>query len=422
MGSARPRPIVQRWSLTVKLSAASPAVRLLVLTQLAFNVGFFMVLPYLSVHLAEDLGQRAAVIGAVLGLRTLSQQGLFFLGGALADRCGVKPVVLAGCVCRILGFLGLGLFASLPGVVAATVLTGVAGALFSPAVESALAVESTREEARGGPTRMDAFALFNACGQIGTFVGPLVGALLLGVDFAAVCLVAAGVFVLVFAAHVRWLPGGPGAHAGEGWFTGWSEVLGNRRFLVFALAMSVQLVGYNQLYLLLPLEVERAWGSQTALGWLFALSSIVVVFGQLPIAARAAHRRPGAIIPGGLALMAAAFVVGGVGAAVEPVGGASLPGAIAFVLLFAAGQMVAMPAARDFIPRLAGERLLGSYYGLFASIGGVAVLVASAAVGAVVDLAPHEGWGLAVPWLAMAALLLGAAGAVAVQLRGDGPR
>jgi hypothetical protein len=41
---------------------------------------------------------------------------------------------------------------------------------------------------------------------------------------------------------------------------GWRDVLDNRLFLLFALAYSGQLVAYNQLYLLLPLEVERARG------------------------------------------------------------------------------------------------------------------------------------------------------------------
>ncbi|MDQ4117781.1 MAG: MFS transporter, partial [Actinomycetota bacterium] len=72
-------------------------MRLLVLTQLAFNVGFYMVLPYLATHLAEDLGLAAALVGLVLGLRTFSQQGMFVVGGTLADRYGAKPVVLAGC-------------------------------------------------------------------------------------------------------------------------------------------------------------------------------------------------------------------------------------------------------------------------------------------------------------------------------------
>ena len=91
-------PTRWRWSFLVDLRRATPTVRLLVLTQMTFNIGFFMVLPYLSVHLTSDLGLGAALVGVVLGIRTFSQQGLFFVGGTLADRWGIKPVVLVGCV------------------------------------------------------------------------------------------------------------------------------------------------------------------------------------------------------------------------------------------------------------------------------------------------------------------------------------
>ena len=94
-----------------------PAVpRLLLLSQLAFNVGFYLVVPFLAVHLTEDLALSGGVIGLVLGVRTFSQQGLFFLGGGLADRFGVKPMVLLGCTIRITGFLVLAAVTSLPGV------------------------------------------------------------------------------------------------------------------------------------------------------------------------------------------------------------------------------------------------------------------------------------------------------------------
>jgi MFS family permease len=69
-------------------------MQLLVLTQLAFNVGFLMVVPYLAVHLVDDLGLASGAVGLVLGLRTFSQQGLFVIGGTLTDRFGAKPVIL----------------------------------------------------------------------------------------------------------------------------------------------------------------------------------------------------------------------------------------------------------------------------------------------------------------------------------------
>ncbi|MFD3745694.1 MFS transporter [Nocardia sp. NPDC058633] len=399
------RPFVGRWSLLANLAAATAVVRLLVLTQLAFNVGFFMVLPYLSVYLSEDLGLRAAFVGAVLGLRTFAQQGLFFVGGSLADRWGVKPVVVTGCGCRILGFVGLAYFTSVPGIVAATVLIGFAGALFSPAVESALAT-AAGSATDGGLSRTDAFALFSAFGQVGAFTGPLLGSVLLMADFSVACLVAAAVFVAILTAHLRWLPARPGAHATGTWLDGWREVAANKTFLLFAVAMSSQLVAYNQMYLLLPLEVERAWGSQAPLGWYFALSSLFVVVAQLPITRRA---RTAAALPAGLTVMAAAF---GLMALLAPARLHGVPGLIpaaVFVLLLALGQMIVVPVARDLVGRIASERRLGSYYGLLASIGGLGVLVGSVLTGVLVDLMPSTGWGSAAPWCAVAVALLAGA-------------
>ena len=103
-----PLPRLHTWS------RLNPLLRLLILTQLAFNIGFYAVLPFLAEHLGTAIGMAGWMVGLVLGLRTFSQQGLFVVGGALADRYGVRPVVLAGCVLRIAGFVWLG-YADRPG-------------------------------------------------------------------------------------------------------------------------------------------------------------------------------------------------------------------------------------------------------------------------------------------------------------------
>ncbi|OZC78405.1 MFS transporter [Rhodococcus sp. 06-418-1B] len=391
-----------RWSFITELTRATPTIRLLVLTQMTFNIGFFMVLPYLSVHLTSDLGLGAAVVGVVLGVRTFSQQGLFFIGGTLADRWGIKPVVLVGCGIRVLGFLGMAVAGSLAGVVAATVAIGFAAALFSPAVESAIAIEAGRSERDDGPSRVETFALLSVCNQIGSFTGPLIGSVLLVVDFRVACTVAAVIFVGVIGAHLRWLPNEPGEHRGESWLSGWNDVVRNKTFVLFAVAMSSQLVAYNQLYLLLPLEVERAWGSQAVLGWFFAISAVFVVSSQMGITRMVGARSPRVTLPAGLAVMALSFVVVALTTPLGLSGFVGLLPAAGFVALLALGQMIAMPQARDIVPRLAGERRLGAYYGFMASLGGIGVLIGSVAIGAVIDAAPSTGWGSSTPWLVAA--------------------
>ncbi|MCX4766288.1 MFS transporter [Streptomyces sp. NBC_01275] len=379
----------------------SPLLRLLILTQLAFNIGFFAVLPFVAEHLGGAVGMAGWTVGFVLGLRTFSQQGLFVVGGALADRCGVRPVVLAGCALRIAGFAWLGYAQRTWAVVGAVLLTGFAAALFSPAVESEVARQAVVREESGGGSRTRVLALFTVAGQTGAFVGPLLGALLLSVDFRAVCLAGAGIFVLVLAGHAWLLPQHIPGRSRVRLRGGIGPLLRNRRFLALCCAYGAYLLAYNQLYLALPAEVERAAGAQAPLAWLFALSSLLVVTAQLPVTRWAGERLSlRRSMAAGLALIAAGFAVVAVALPAGRTATAGLLPAAGFVVLLTLGQMLVAPAARAWTPDLAEDGRLGLYTGALSSVSGLIVLVGSAATGALLDtdLPP------AVPWLLLAAV------------------
>lgn len=370
----------------------TPLARLLVASQFAFNAGFFAVLPYLADHLGGTLGLGGALVGLILGLRTFSQQGMFVVGGSLTDRYGPRPVVLTGCALRVAGFVWLGLAESAWSVTTAVVLVGFAAALFSPAVESEIAREAVRMEQAGGAVRTRVLATFSAGGQAGALIGPLVGTLLLGEGFRGACLAGAAVFAVVLAGHWRLMPRAEAAGAGER--LALRPLVRNRRFLGLALAYSTYLIAYNQLYLALPAELDRATGSQQALGWLFALSSAMVVFGQVPLERRVSARLGlTAMIRCGLALIAAAFAVTGV---LLPLRG--LWPAVSFVVLLTLGQMLVVPAARACVPELVDARRLGLFTGALSSVSGLLVLAGGAPAGALLEL------GGTLPWLALGAV------------------
>lgn len=400
---------LRRWSIVTRVGELPAPMRLIVLGQLGFNLGFSLVLPFLAVHLGRDLGLSGALIGLLLGLRTFSQQGLFVVGGALADRYGTKPVAVSGFVVRITGFVLLAVAEELPLLILGTVAVGFAAALFSPAVEAELA----RRAERSAMPRAEVFAMFAVCGQIGVVLGPVLGAALLAVDFAVTALAAAAVFAVVLVTFVVVMPREPGAHAAEPVVAGWREVARDRTFLAFAAAYSTWLLAHNQLYLLLPAELTRL-DVTGALGPLFVLSALIVVVVQLPFAALARRVGVGRALPGGFAVIAVAFALTGVLTLLGPLdGGWRVLPAVLFVVLIAVGEMTVVPLAQDAVGRLAGERRLGSYFGVLATAGGVVVLLGGVGLGALVDPAVPP----AVPWLVTAVLPIASAVALAVLAR-----
>ncbi|WP_371776991.1 MFS transporter [Streptomyces sp. NBC_01438] len=397
---------------TATATAPDRYLRLLTTTQFAFNIGFYAVLPYLATHLGTGLGMAGWLVGLVLGLRTFSQQGLFVIGGALTDRYGPRPVVLAGCVLRIAGFGWLAFAGSTATVIGAVLLTGLAAALFSPAVESETAREAVRHERATGTPRAQVLARFSAAGQAGAFLGPLLGSalLLLGGGFREAALAGVAVFVAVLAGHARLMPRrAPAARTNRNRGSV-REVFGNRPFLLLCLAYSSYLVAYNQLYLSLPEEVRRATGSQAALGALFALSSLLVVCAQLPVTRWAARRlAPRTALVAGLVTVAAGFAA----VPAAPGGPAGLLPAAVFVVLLTLGQMLLVPAARGLVPDLVDDRHLGLATGALSSVSGAAVLAGSAATGALLGAPAPVRWAVlaAVPLVGAALALTLPAGA-----------
>ncbi|RZQ65846.1 MFS transporter [Amycolatopsis suaedae] len=393
-------------------------VRLLAINQFTINVGFYMLMPYLAAHLSLGLGLAGWLVGLILGVRNFSQQGMFLLGGALADRFGYKPLIVAGCALRTAGFALLGLVDSVPALVIASAATGFAGALFNPAVRAYVAADA-------GERRVEAFALFNIFYQAGILLGPLIGLLLTGVTFRLTCLVAAVVFAVLTVLQIRSLPprepAGAAARGG-----GWGVVLRNRRFLAFSGVMIGSYVLSFQVYLALPLETRRLAPSETVgtieVAVLFAVSGIIAILGQLRITAWCRARwSHGQCIGAGLLLMAAAFTAPLLTAAAP----AGTGGVLTFlpllvsVTLLTLGTVVVFPFEMDTIVALSGDRMVATHYGLYNTICGVGIAAGNLGTGAALDLARDGG----VPWAPWVVLtVLGSACALGVLLLGRAGR
>ncbi|MQA08691.1 MAG: MFS transporter [Pseudonocardiaceae bacterium] len=380
-----------------------------------------MLLPFLASYMRDDLGYGAAMIGLVLGVRNLSQQGMFLIGGTAADRLGCRPMIIVGCALRVVSFALFAVLTALPGLLAAAVLTGLAGALFNPAVRTYLMHE-------GGERRAEVFAVFNVFAHAGTLVGPLLGTALLMVDFRLVALVACVAFAALTVAQLALLPRRQVEPQQQGMLASWREVVGNRRFLGFTLTLSAYFGLYNQLYLTLPLEAQRVSGFAGAIAAVFAVSTLIGIFGQVRITQWCRNRwTAGRSVTIGLACMGASFLPVLLSGPLQPARQASelspqvllacLP-VLLTTALFTVGMAITNPFAMELLPIVGSERLAGTYYGFYYLVSSLVAAGVSGLVGALLDGTgePALRW---LPWLALLAVgLAGSAGAATMERRG----
>ncbi|WP_082632482.1 MFS transporter [Mycobacterium kyorinense] len=396
-----------------------PPSRMLMLNQFGINVGFYMLMPYLAGYLAGPLGLAAWAVGLVLGVRNFSQQGLFIIGGTLADRIGYKPLIVAGCLLRTGGFALLVVAQSLPAVLIAAAATGFAGALFNPAVRAYLAADA-------GDRRVDAFAVFNMFYQAGILLGPLLGVALVAIDFRITATAAAIIFAALTVAQLfalpqhRTDPTTPAARPSI--LQDWRVVVGNRSFLLFAAAMIGSYVLTFQVYLALPLQASMlAPRSQTWLvAALFAVSGLVAVAGQLRITRWFATRwTSGRSLVIGMIILAASFVPLIIVPDTQRLGAAAAVGALLLsAALLALGSAAVFPFEMDTVVALAGGRLVATHYGFYNTIVGAGILLGNLATGSLFGATHRLGVGELL-WAALT--FVGVSAAVALHRLNPAP-
>ena len=371
----------------------SPAARVLVLNSLAFNFGFYLLVPYLAGHLGDTLGLAGWAVGLVLGIRVFSQQGLFLLGGLLGDRIGYRRAILIGCLVRCIGFAVLGVSQQLPILLLAACLSGFAGALFTPCAQAYLA-----DECSDAQQRKQAFALQNMASTAGMLLGPLAGLALLGIDFALSGLVSAGLFLLMTLVQWRCLPSKQ-LVSGERPVTMLRQcldMLQQRAFLRFALLAAAYPLLFHPLYLAIPAYSHAHGGGQDWVTRVFVVTALVGVSLQMPLSAlRQRWLSEGQGMALGLTLMAVSYLL-----LAEPF--PCLFGAqavlLSMALLFSLGSLLVLPLLSAHVPYYAQPGQMAAYYGFFAGVGGLAALLGNVLIGAVLpsDQAPPQAlwWGL----------------------------
>ncbi len=148
-------------------------------------LGFGIILPLLPFH-TERLGGTGLWVGAVLTAYAAAQFVAAPVLGALSDRFGRRPMLLASLAGSAVSLALTGVAGSLVTLLAARVVAGMFGGAI--AVGQAYVVDLTDP-----PERTKALGMVGASIGMGFVLGPAIGAGLSGLGFAGVSFVAGGI-------------------------------------------------------------------------------------------------------------------------------------------------------------------------------------------------------------------------------------
>ena len=365
----------------------------LLLDNLLVILGFFVVMPLISIHFVDGLGWAASSVGLALGMRQLTQQGLGLFGGSLADRFGAKPLIVTGMLLRAVGFASLAVAHEPWILVVSCVISGLGGTLFDPP-RSALIIKFTLPRQRGR-----FISLMMVQDSTCSVLGALLGSWLLAWDFHYVCWTAAALFSLCALCNALLIPSYRISLTRQPLTQGMKQVMQDRSFLFLVLSLSGYFILGVQVMLMLPILVKHLAGQAQAVSWMYLLDSLIALTLLYPMARWSEKRfSMGGRLRAGLTIMTLALIM-------VPLA-SNLVLLFALIALFYLGSSLAEPARETLLASMADPNARGAYMG-FSRLG--------LAIGGLVGYL-GGGWlydqGLATGWLALPWLVLGVIGAM----------
>lgn len=252
--------------------------RFIMVDNMLVVMGFFIVFPLISLHFVDHLGWAATLVGVALALRQLLQQGLGLLGGSLADRYGAKPLIVGGMLLRAAGFALMANASSPWLLMASCVFSGLGGTLFDPP-RSALIIKLTRPQERN---RFYTLLMMqdSACAVIGA----LLGSWLLQFDFWWVGMSGCALFLCAALVNALLLPAYRVSSKRAPALAAVRTVLADRVYLRLVLTLSGYYMLGVQIMLLVPVTLKQLAGTAAAVGWMYALETLLSLSLLYPLA------------------------------------------------------------------------------------------------------------------------------------------
>ena len=338
-------------------SALRPVLLVSVFGALAFS----SVWSFVGIWAIKALGASSTQLGAAFMAASLASVAAGYLGGALSDRIGRKPVILFGFGTEALLLLSLAAVGNrvLLGlsVVALGSAFGSVGGGASQAMVADLVPPERHERA---------YASVRVALNLGVTIGPpLGGVLLLGGHWPRLFLGSGVLLLAVIVLAAKFLPR-RGAFSPEEppQRSSFAVIRRDFPFLLFVVSGVLAYLVYVAYETVLPISLVSTHGlSPSAWGFLVIVNPIAVTLFQLRLTRRVERYDPAPRLVIAMLLMGFPFLLLSFSS--------SIPFVAALIFVFVIGEMLWVPTSQAIVAGLSPPDLRGAYMGAFGSTSSI---------------------------------------------------
>jgi len=324
-----------------------------------------VLMPFFALWAQQDAGIPIEYIGLLLGCYAGGELLATPFVGGIADRVGRRPILLISTAGVGIGFVLLYLTRGVVMAALSLIIIGMFESVLHPTAATVIA------DVIPADARRKHFALMRVMANIGTTLGPALGAVLalwsLGLVFfgSGAALLIGALAVAVFLSETWPKSGAKGGEDGEDDDDGLSALSAafrDRRVAALLVPVAILGIGSSWIEAVTPLYAHDAGAlTPSGIGLLFAYAGALSALFQLPLTQASARMSGFAIVVGGGVAQALALAC----LVVSP----ALPLLVAAVTLAAVAEMLSRPLTQAIVSELAPSNAQATYMAAFSVVG-----------------------------------------------------
>lgn len=350
------------------------------------SAGSSMIWPFQLIYISKILSLPISSVATLIAISSATGLTASFVGGAIADRFGRKPVMLAAQAAHGLAFILMSQAHTYLGFVLPMTIMGAAMPLYAIGSDAMMADLIPSE------MRTTAYAILRMINNAGIAIGPAIGGIIVAKSYnlafylAATGMLVYSVLLFVFARETLQRKVESEKPQKREKLAGYERIFADGNFIAFVSAVSVGMIAPLIMWTLLAVYMNRYFGVPEYLySWLPITNALMCVLVQYPVTMLTRRLRAKTAIT--LGMFVYALGVGSV---------AIMTGFWGFwlsMVIMSLGELILVPTGSKYVADIAPEDLRGRYVSVYWLTWGLARAVAPLVGGYLHDgIGPQAIW------------------------------